>query len=86
MNYHSFNKNISNKNSLYIGLSQSLALIPGTSRSGITITCARFLGFSRKDSAKFSFLISIPTLFAATTLGLSDAVINFNIQTHFPFC
>ena len=77
----SFNKNISNKNSLYIGLWQSLALIPGTSRSGITITCARFLGFSRKDSAKFSFLISIPTLFAATTLGLSDAVINFNIQT-----
>lgn len=47
---------------LLIGLSQVLALIPGTSRSGITMTAALLLGFTRTDSAKFSFLISIPTI------------------------
>jgi len=73
-----FNKNISNRNALYIGLAQVLALIPGTSRSGITISCARYLGFSRLDSAKFSFLISIPTLFAATVLGIGEVVLNFD--------
>ena len=75
-----FNKNISNKNALLIGLAQVLALIPGTSRSGITISCARFLGFSRVDSAKFSFLISIPVLFAACVLGFSDVVFETNNQ------
>jgi len=61
-------------------LAQVLALIPGTSRSGITITCARYLGFSRIDSAKFSFLISIPTLLAATVLGIGDVIINFSTE------
>jgi len=75
-----FNKNISNKNALLIGLAQVLALIPGSSRSGITISCARFLGFSRVDSAKFSFLISIPVLFAACVLGFSDVVFEPNNQ------
>ena len=75
-----FNKNISNKNALLIGLAQVLALIPGTSRSGITISCARFLGFSRVDSAKFSFLISIPVLFAACVLGFNDIVFEPNNQ------
>ena len=51
-----FNKNISNKNALLIGLAQILALIPGTSRSGITISCARFLGFS--NPIRFSFLLT----------------------------
>lgn len=46
----------------YIGLAQALALIPGTSRSGITMTCARFLGYQRTDSAKFSMLLSIPVI------------------------
>ena len=75
-----FDKNISNKNALLIGLAQVLALIPGTSRSGITISCARFLGFSRVDSAKFSFLISIPVLFAACVLGVNDLVFEPNKQ------
>ena len=45
-----------------IGCAQALALIPGTSRSGITITMALFLGFTRQDSARFSFLLSIPII------------------------
>jgi len=63
-------KHFSNKSALIIGLFQVLALIPGVSRSGITITLGRFLGFNRYDSAKISFFLSIPTLFAASTLGI----------------
>ncbi len=51
-----------------IGLAQCLALIPGTSRSGITITMARFLGMERREAAKFSMLLSIPTIAAAGLL------------------
>jgi len=53
-----------------IGCAQMLALIPGTSRSGITITCARWLGFKREESARFSMLLSIPTIsMAALYMG-----------------
>lgn len=48
-----------------IGLSQVLALIPGTSRSGITMTAARILGYERVEAARFSLLLSIPTILAA---------------------
>lgn len=50
---------------LLIGIFQCLAFIPGTSRSGITMTMARFLGYERLDAARFSFLLSIPTIAAA---------------------
>ena len=60
----------SNNSAIIIGLFQVLALIPGVSRAGITITSGRFLGFSRFDSAKISFFLSIPTLFAASILGI----------------
>ena len=50
-----------------------LALIPGVSRAGITITAARFLKFNRFDSGKISFLLSIPALAGASFLGLKDA-------------
>ncbi len=50
---------------LLIGLAQCLALIPGTSRSGITITMGRFLGLERRDAAKFAMLLSIPTIAGA---------------------
>ncbi|MCV2403828.1 undecaprenyl-diphosphate phosphatase [Marinomonas sp. C2222] len=53
------------KSVLYIGFAQALALIPGTSRSGITMTMGRFLGFSRESAARFSFLLSIPLILAA---------------------
>lgn len=50
---------------IIIGLAQILALIPGTSRAGITMTAARALGYERRDSARFSMLLSIPTIVAA---------------------
>ena len=52
---------------------QILALIPGVSRAGITMTAARFLKFNRVDSGKISFLLSIPALAGASFLGLKDA-------------
>lgn len=55
---------------LTIGFAQILSLIPGTSRSGITMTAARGLGFSRTDAARFSMLLSIPTIIAAGSLQL----------------
>ncbi|MCF8483303.1 MAG: undecaprenyl-diphosphate phosphatase [Rhodospirillum sp.] len=57
---------------LIIGLLQCLALVPGTSRSGITMTAARLLGFERSESARFSMLLSMPTIAAAGTLVLKD--------------
>lgn len=59
---------------LYIGLFQILALIPGVSRAGITITAARIFKFNRFDSSKISFLLAIPALAGASTLGLKDLV------------
>ena len=53
---------------VFIGLVQVLAFIPGTSRSGITMTAARFLGFERAEAARFSLLLSIPAIFGAGTL------------------
>lgn len=57
-----------------IGLAQVIALIPGTSRSGITMTCALFLGFTRTAGARFSFLLAIPTIGAASVLTLVDLI------------
>ncbi|MEQ8370531.1 MAG: undecaprenyl-diphosphate phosphatase [Alphaproteobacteria bacterium] len=57
---------------LAIGLAQVLALIPGTSRAGITMTAARALGLERRESARFSMLLSIPTIFAAGVLAAVD--------------
>ena len=57
---------------LLIGLSQALALIPGTSRSGATMTMALFLGFSRVAAARFSFLLSIPVILLAGGLLTKD--------------
>ncbi|RMD87535.1 MAG: undecaprenyl-diphosphate phosphatase [Alphaproteobacteria bacterium] len=54
---------------LLVGLAQVLALIPGTSRAGITMTAARGLGFTRPEAARFSMLLAIPTILAAGTLG-----------------
>lgn len=56
------------RDALIMGFWQAVALIPGTSRSGITITGARFMGYNRHDAAKLSMLMSIPTILASGTL------------------
>ncbi len=62
------------KDAFIMGLWQALALIPGTSRSGITITAGRYLGYAREDTAKLAMLMSIPTILASgTLLGLEVA-------------
>lgn len=66
--------NLSGKESLLIGLAQVLAFVPGTSRSGITITAALALGFDRKSSLRFSFLLSIPITVAAALLCFLDLI------------
>ena len=58
--------------SVILGLAQSLAIIPGVSRSGSTIGTGLFLGFKRADAARFSFLMSIPITFGAGLLKLKD--------------
>jgi len=62
------------RSAMIIGAAQALALIPGTSRSGITMTAGRALGYLRPDAARFSFLLSIPATAAAGVLILGDAL------------
>ncbi len=66
--------NFTFKNALIIGFYQTLALIPGVSRSGIIITGARFLKFDRVDAAKISFLLSIPSLGAWSLYGFFNLI------------
>lgn len=68
------------RDALVIGVAQALALVPGTSRSGVTITAGRLLGFERQDAARFSFLLSAPVILLATVykgaeLILGDTVV-----------
>lgn len=73
---------ISLKTALIIGLAQALAIIPGVSRSGITITTALFLGLSRKDAAHFSFLLATPIILGAGLIKLPD-ILNSGIDSIF---
>jgi undecaprenyl-diphosphatase len=66
--------NLNLKIILYIGFFQVLALIPGVSRAGITMTAARFFRFNRFDSSKISFLLAIPALVGASALSLKDVL------------
>ena len=59
---------------MIIGVAQALALIPGTSRSGVTMTAARFLGFTRPEAARFSFLLGIPAIAGAGVFTVGDAL------------
>ena len=72
-----------NKSAIMIGLFQVLSLIPGVSRSGITITSGRMLGFNRVDSAKISFFLSIPTLAAASFIGIYNIYIEGSAELNF---
>lgn len=58
------------RDALLIGAAQALALVPGTSRSGITITAGLALGFSRTEAARFSFLLAVPVILLATAYEL----------------
>lgn len=62
------------KDAFIIGCAQALALVPGTSRSGVTITAARILGFERQDAARFSFLLSAPVIFLAAAYKFVELV------------
>ncbi len=70
----SINQNFSIKSAVFIGIFQVFSLIPGVSRSGITITAARLLNYNRFDSAKISFLLSIPALGAVSLFGLNNLI------------
>lgn len=63
-------KNIGIKHALVFGLFQALAIIPGTSRSGITMTAGRFLGYDRTTASRFSLLMSVPTILLALVYSL----------------
>ena len=71
-------KEITPKNALLIGVSQAVAIIPGVSRSGATISAALAIGFDRVSAARFSFLLSAPIIFGATLLKLKDLLHNFS--------
>jgi len=72
--------NFSFKSAIFIGTFQILSLIPGVSRSGITLSAARILNFNRFDSAKISFLLSLPTLGAVSLFGLNNTLSSNNMN------
>ena len=59
---------------VFLGLAQAIALVPGTSRSGVTMTAGRFLGLNRTDAARFAMLMAIPAILAGGTIGGLDIV------------
>lgn len=63
------------RDALIIGIAQALALVPGTSRSGVTITAGRLLGFERQDAARFSFLLSAPVILLASVYKGAELVL-----------
>jgi undecaprenyl-diphosphatase len=65
---------ITARSALAIGIGQALALVPGTSRSGSTITTGMLLGFSREAAARFSFLLSVPIILGAGVYKLAKAL------------
>ena len=73
-------KDFNFKSAVIFGLFQTLALIPGVSRAGITITSGRILGFDRFESAKISFLLSIPTLAAVSIFGFKNIAFSSNFD------
>lgn len=71
------------KGALFVGMAQILALIPGTSRSGITMSAARYLGFSRTEAARYSLLLAVVAISGAGALGSIDLVRAGNADLNF---
>ena len=74
------------KNSFAIGLAQVFAIFPGLSRSGITISTSRFLGISKSQAFKFSFLLFIPLVLGATILNFGQAYFSLSLAIAFIIC
>ena len=72
INFKNKNKSLSYLYSLLIGLAQAIAIIPGISRSGTTISISMLLGIPPKEAARFSFLLSIPVIIGAGLLGFLE--------------
>jgi undecaprenyl-diphosphatase len=65
---------VTRSDAIWVGIAQALALIPGTSRSGATITAGLFLGLKREAAARFSFLLSIPAIVLSGLYGLTELI------------
>ena len=75
--FNNNSKTLTTKQCFYIGLFQSISMIPGVSRSAATIFGAMFLGLSRKEAVEFSFMLAIPTMLSATGLDLVKSASSF---------
>lgn len=71
---------LTTKDAFCIGMAQVLALIPGTSRSGITITCARALNINRTEATRFSMLLSLPTIGLGALYILGQSILNHTTE------
>ena len=74
------NKNVSFKNSFIIGISQAIAMLPGISRSGATISTSVLLGVDRTRAARFSFLMVVPLIFGKVAKDIYSGEINFQSE------
>ena len=73
--------NITFGTSIFIGISQALAIVPGVSRSGITMTTGLLMGLNREGAARFSFLLSTPIIFGAAMVKLPGVISNSSVFT-----
>lgn len=71
---HKQHRNITMRSALIIGITQAIALIPGISRSGITISAGRWMGLNRKDALDFSFLMAMPIIAGASLMSLRGII------------
>jgi undecaprenyl-diphosphatase len=79
--------NLNTRDGIFYGLAQSMALIPGVSRSGATIAMGRFLGYRREDALRYSFLLAIPAVLGSGAYelfnSLSERTNNFSLPETF---
>ncbi len=85
------NNDLTMRDALMVGIAQTFALIPGASRSGVTMTAGMWLGLTRVEAARFSFLLAIPTILAASLYGgyrslQYDVVINWELTLGVAVC